>query len=1203
MTLKHTLIEANLTDPPVPNKKRTISLRRPRSSSSHSPSPAPNAYTPEQDKAVSQTGPDSTRDAAPAQPQFISDSSNQKGGCLQESVVTRPEVCSTTLSSESPKLSNSTPFLCAEATAVGEEQQETQQADDILGKSHSDPTDLRHVPVNTYGSVGSPTTESLFDMDNDPDCSEGQGAGIDDSDFPDIDEIQDWDDFELDTATPIGAECVAENACPTPDAHVNRCLDGSSTVQAPTEPASLPSSSGNPLSTVIGAIRSVIGHIPARRVQETKPKPAAAKKAEGQFKSKPSRPCPFYKKMPDTTFTVDAFCYGAVEGCDAYFLSHFHSDHYGGLTSSWNHGLIYCSSITANLVLSRLRVDEQYIRRLPMNDPTVVNGVTVRLLDANHCPGSVLFVFDLQNPKRRYLHTGDFRAAPEMSIHPLLRQPLNAPIDILYLDTTYSNPRYTFPPQDVVIRETANLICKEVGLLSNVVAPLPSAPVVQVTKKVNIMESWLKKESGNTEKLLSMSIKTSQIIKGKQKWQEPPEKNKIVICVGTYLIGKERVFKAIAKAIKSKVFVQHSKLQIMACLEDPELMSMLTSNRYEAQVHLLHMGSSMSPESLQEYLDTLSPTFTRLIAIRPTGWTFTGTKKYTSADSGATDTLPAVAPTPTTLELRPSFTSPTIKIYPVPYSEHSSFNELAGFVRSLDIRKIIPTVGVGTESHTSDDDKQAAAMTPSQAVSADSKWDETMEMALFYAAIKFKPVGMHKHFRMINLHKHFNKHSHTPCTIAELWERLGGMYDLGTLDEREDSGLFVDENEDEESDEEQDISFKNSEEFVLPLHDYDHLVKEVFREPSRNPSPSPIRTTRAREGSQTPSVADSSRASSPDEDDLPRKRRASRAVKKSDVNETPSPRTSATPTSSTRRTTRAKAPEAAPVTRRKTGKKVFDELCKVRSSPDCNVPNDYQIAIFNATERDDVQFMTDKLGLTFSRYPFLALFPRGIEHTSKEERCKELKVYSDFGSVDKRTRPELCKALKEKGQPLTEDLTGKDVEGVSATRSKSVMVLYYSPDCPASLSCLAAYIKAIEDNSGGQCNVIIAKYEAWKNGVLNGECDIKRVPSLQFIKAKGQSETYDGKCDDQTALVKWINGRLPQLTPKPQDNIPMADEDEDDTNPQSTDEDEEDVNPQSADENQEVVNPQSADEDEEDDLLEEPVAAMPIEAEAPKEEL
>ncbi|KAF9099975.1 hypothetical protein BGX29_006860 [Mortierella sp. GBA35] len=210
----------------------------------------------------------------------------------------------------------------------------------------------------------------------------------------------------------------------------------------------------------------------------------------------------------------------------------------------------------------------------------------------------------------------------------------------------------------------------------------------------------------------------------------------------------------------------------------------------------------------------------------------------------------------------------------------------------------------------------------------ENTWDETMEMALFYAAIKFKPVGMHKHFRMVNLHKHFNKHSPTPCTISELWEKLGTMYDLQTLDEREDSGLFADEEEEDvDSDgEEKEISFKNSEEFVLPLHDYDHLVTEVFREPSRNPSPSPMRTTRAqREGSQTPSVADSSRASSPEEDDMPRKRRTSRAAKKSDVNETSSPRTSGTTAaaSSTRRATRAKA-EPAPVTRggnRKTGKK------------------------------------------------------------------------------------------------------------------------------------------------------------------------------------------------------------------------------------------------------------------------------------------
>ncbi|KAF9182209.1 DNA break repair nuclease [Haplosporangium sp. Z 11] len=508
----------------------------------------------------------------------------------------------------------------------------------------------------------------------------------------DIDEIQDWDMDEFEE------DCTKGNE--TPDAHVNRCLDGSGTDKASTECSPNQASARNPLISVISTIRSVINNtIPPREgsisdvVKSNKQTPA--KRKDWKPKQKVSRPCPFYKRMPDTSFTVDAFCYGAIDGCDAYFLSHFHSDHYGGLTSTWNYGLIYCSSITANLVISRLRVDEKYIRRLPMYEPTVVNGVTVRLMDANHCPGSVLFVFDLQTPKRRYLHTGDFRASPDMSINPILQQPENVPIDILYLDTTYINPRYTFPPQDIVIRETANLICREFGLQTNITrkAPISEAKIV---KKVNIMERWLKQESGNSGKLLTMSIKSSQTIKTKQKWHEPEEKGRIVVCVGTYLIGKERVFKAIAKAIKSKVYVQPSKQQILACLDDAELMDMLTPNRLEAQVHLLHMGSGMSPEALQDYLDSLGPTFTRLIAIRPTGWTFTGSKKFTSVDNGSTDWTHST-PSPTALDLQPTFTSPTIKIYPVPYSEHSSFNELAGFVRSLNIHRVIPTVGVGSE--------------------------------------------------------------------------------------------------------------------------------------------------------------------------------------------------------------------------------------------------------------------------------------------------------------------------------------------------------------------------------------------------------------------------------------------------------------------------------------------------------------------------
>jgi len=100
--------------------------------------------------------------------------------------------------------------------------------------------------------------------------------------------------------------------------------------------------------------------------------------------------------MPEMPgFAVDAFRYGRVEGIKGYFLSygclrrgwadfrHFHSDHYGGMTANWSHGPIYCSSITASLILQQIKVDPEYVVKLPMYQTVNIEGVDVTLIDAN----------------------------------------------------------------------------------------------------------------------------------------------------------------------------------------------------------------------------------------------------------------------------------------------------------------------------------------------------------------------------------------------------------------------------------------------------------------------------------------------------------------------------------------------------------------------------------------------------------------------------------------------------------------------------------------------------------------------------------------------------------------------------------------------------------------------------------------------------
>ena len=68
------------------------------------------------------------------------------------------------------------------------------------------------------------------------------------------------------------------------------------------------------------------------------------------------------------------------------------ADHYGGLSETWDNGVIYCSEQTAVLIqnMDQLRVKKELVRALPMDTPVTVDGdgLTMRLAQALHPPAS-----------------------------------------------------------------------------------------------------------------------------------------------------------------------------------------------------------------------------------------------------------------------------------------------------------------------------------------------------------------------------------------------------------------------------------------------------------------------------------------------------------------------------------------------------------------------------------------------------------------------------------------------------------------------------------------------------------------------------------------------------------------------------------------------------------------------------------------------
>ncbi|EPS42557.1 hypothetical protein H072_3489 [Dactylellina haptotyla CBS 200.50] len=201
------------------------------------------------------------------------------------------------------------------------------------------------------------------------------------------------------------------------------------------------------------------------------------------------------KEFPQIQFDYFRKVDGAPSSL-ANFLSHIHSDHLNGLAGkSYRAPFIYCSSATKGLLLKLERrlhrinyakklvesheysyLDyakrERILRDLPLETPTEIElcpGYTIRvtLFDANHCPGSTLFL--VEGNGKSIIYTGDIRAEPWW-LEKLKRNPILLPyfrglktLDCLYLDTTHASfeaSHLSFSPKADGITELLAQIAK-----------------------------------------------------------------------------------------------------------------------------------------------------------------------------------------------------------------------------------------------------------------------------------------------------------------------------------------------------------------------------------------------------------------------------------------------------------------------------------------------------------------------------------------------------------------------------------------------------------------------------------------------------------------------------------------------------------------------------------------------------------------------
>ncbi|KAF8959635.1 hypothetical protein BDZ97DRAFT_1666846 [Flammula alnicola] len=360
-----------------------------------------------------------------------------------------------------------------------------------------------------------------------------------------------------------------------------------------------------------------------------------------------------------------------------HLLTHTHSDHINGLSAKSFGYQVYCSHDAKEMLLkhevyaerelqtlelraekirtySHLKVDPFYhsdgkmyytgsrdlLRPLPLHAPTRVDltsneSVTITLLDANHCPGAVMFL--IEGSRGAVLHTGDFRAEP------------------WFLESITRNPFLQ------------SYLAPELEGDDNLNVQKLSIPAVSQTLEAIYLDtaSVLSPFEAPTK-----DCATSGLVELMKLFPESA-----YFFINSWTWGYEDILKAVARAFQSRIHVDRYKYSIYQRLSDRFLGHIMTQDPSSTRFHAcerFHRCPFVAVDNDSSYANATSHMGKRVVYVNP-------------VNMGSATWIEYLEDTKARLR-----SGEEINNLLVPLARHSTLPELQEFVKLFRPKRVVP---------------------------------------------------------------------------------------------------------------------------------------------------------------------------------------------------------------------------------------------------------------------------------------------------------------------------------------------------------------------------------------------------------------------------------------------------------------------------------------------------------------------------------